>query len=447
MFFILLLGLVLSEEYEHAVIYGNTEILGYYYAEIMIGTPPMLQTVIVDTGSRLTAFPCNGCENCGTHMDQYFNYLKSASSRLISCDEGVHCSSCNNNVCEYSQSYAEGSFISGILIEDKIMLGSSLDHNHFEEAIIGCHQKETYLFRTQKADGIMGLGYSSGNIPSLIDILYSKNNVNTDIFALCLGRENGYMTIGGYNSSLHLSSLEWAGLYDTVFYSVKAVDVLLEDSSLNLSSKDFTQYYSSGTIVDSGTTFTYLTKKVFDAVVEGVKKYCSGEGKCDGEKVSVYGEHMCFKHSSKKYLDIHDFFNTFPSIKLVVEKILVEWRPEYYLFSWPNTPDSYCLGFYSNGNGGSVLGGNFMRGMDVVFDRTEKKIGFAQSDCLVEDLHKPRLTTPVTEHANVKSMNYSITLVVVVSCLFTSLVTITIFHVYKKRSAKAQVLEESQEST
>lgn len=34
--------------------------LGYYYTNLFVGTPPQKQTVIVDTGSSLTAFPCSG---------------------------------------------------------------------------------------------------------------------------------------------------------------------------------------------------------------------------------------------------------------------------------------------------------------------------------------------------------------------------------------------------
>lgn len=40
-------------------LYGNAQ-LGYYYMNFYVGTPAKLQTVIIDTGSWLTAFPCSG---------------------------------------------------------------------------------------------------------------------------------------------------------------------------------------------------------------------------------------------------------------------------------------------------------------------------------------------------------------------------------------------------
>lgn len=40
----------------------------YYFIDLMVGTPPQLTSVIVDTGSHLLAFPCGGCDQCGHHL-------------------------------------------------------------------------------------------------------------------------------------------------------------------------------------------------------------------------------------------------------------------------------------------------------------------------------------------------------------------------------------------
>lgn len=45
-------------------LHGNTS-LGYYYANIYIGSPPQKQSVIVDTGSGQLALPCEKCISCG----------------------------------------------------------------------------------------------------------------------------------------------------------------------------------------------------------------------------------------------------------------------------------------------------------------------------------------------------------------------------------------------
>ena len=41
--------------------------MGTHYSFIYVGTPPQRVSVIVDTGSHHTAFPCVGCK-CGKHV-------------------------------------------------------------------------------------------------------------------------------------------------------------------------------------------------------------------------------------------------------------------------------------------------------------------------------------------------------------------------------------------
>lgn len=378
---------VISQNIEHAILYGNTEELGYYYVDLWVGTPPVKQTVIVDTGSRLTAFPCTGCESCGQHMDSYFDIQKSSTAHVVSCDEAV-CSSCNDNKCGYSQSYAEGSSISGFLVEDLVMFGDDFDNSTRVPFKFGCHRRETNLFRTQMADGIMGLAFAKSRIPTLVDVLFKDHEVSTDIFSICFGKEDGYMTIGGYNDTLHLSPIKWAGLYDDTFYSIGVHEILVGGIALNLNEDSFSNQYTSGTIIDSGTTFTYLSKKIYEPLWGAFENICLGSEFCDGQTIRMSGEpYMCYFYDHDKYPDIYDFFETFPTFTLLVDNINVDWTPENYLFAWSDSPETYCVGIYSSGHGGNVLGGNFMRGMDVVFDRETNQIGFADSACNPIHIH------------------------------------------------------------
>ena len=103
-------------------LFGSFE-LGYYYVNLFIGTPPQKQTVIVDTGSSLTAIPCSGhkkknsfyinfnvvdCQSssCGSHIDPHFNSGASSSFHSIDCTNYVgnfQCRSCdqNNKRCSF----------------------------------------------------------------------------------------------------------------------------------------------------------------------------------------------------------------------------------------------------------------------------------------------------------------------------------------------------------
>lgn len=54
--------------------------LGYYYINLFVGEPPQKQSVIVDTGSSITAFPCYGIyfkvkEYCVSKVTNIVNYI------------------------------------------------------------------------------------------------------------------------------------------------------------------------------------------------------------------------------------------------------------------------------------------------------------------------------------------------------------------------------------
>ena len=87
-------------------------------------TPCCRQTVIVDTGSHYTAFPCSDCAKCGEeyHTNLLFDYTKSQTFHKYSCNECER-STCRNNRCEFSQSYTEGSSWHAFQSRDKFWIG------------------------------------------------------------------------------------------------------------------------------------------------------------------------------------------------------------------------------------------------------------------------------------------------------------------------------------
>mmetsp|Transcript_10023 Transcript_10023/g.9951 ORF Transcript_10023/g.9951 Transcript_10023/m.9951 type:complete len:421 (+) Transcript_10023:125-1387(+) len=405
----------------------------------------MKQTVIIDTGSRITAFPCAGCRDCGTHMDSYFDYRNSSSSSVLNCNQNIPCSPCKNDQCGYSQSYAEGSSIAGILVEDFIMFGDDFQHSKRVKFVFGCHNRETNLFRTQKADGIMGLAFAKSRMPTLVDALFSDHDISTDIFAICFGKNDGYMTIGGYNSTLHLSEVMWANLHDDTFYSINWHGLKVDGNNIELSANDFSRQYGTGTIVDSGTTFVYLHQPLYEALWSHFESACSKPGKCDGDKAYIPSEpHMCYNYDSGKYPDIYDFYDTFPVLTLLIDNIEVQWLPENYLFAWPAYPNSYCLGIYNDGQGCNVLGGIFSRGMDVIFDRTTNKIGFADSECNplhISETHNNRTFYNQTQTSNKTAVEegnrWIVPAAVVVSGISLGLIGLLIYKITKKCRRKS----------
>ena len=83
-------------------IFGNSTYLNYYYVDLYIGEPSQKQSVIIDTGSHITAVPClPHCKKCGKHLNEYYDMSKSNHSKIINCEDqackGFGYSLCSEN--------------------------------------------------------------------------------------------------------------------------------------------------------------------------------------------------------------------------------------------------------------------------------------------------------------------------------------------------------------
>jgi hypothetical protein len=144
---------------------------GTHYADLWCGTPPQRQTVIVDTGSSITAFPCSECISCGVpdyHIDQLFSETNSASFKKLPCGQCL-AGHCDRSHCQIGQSFEEGSSWYANEVVDTCYVGglhtnglatgdhgtSDVDPFHAPEFAIdlrfGCQTTITGLFISQMA--------------------------------------------------------------------------------------------------------------------------------------------------------------------------------------------------------------------------------------------------------------------------------------------------------
>ena len=305
---------------------GRTEIMSLYqgfgthYVDLWVGTPPQRQTVIVDTGSGVTAFPCSLCHDCGDekyHTDPIFHEDQSKSFAPVTCDQCSlgPCGSLGHGgmdeVCLVTMRYEEGSTWKAFEAKDWCYPGGPHDtalaevdgklELAAEEAAadgadpelaetfrfplkFGCQTMLTGLFKTQLADGIMG----RENAPTALWRQMLQSGVTKrKAFSLCyrranhaekVGTEAGALTLGGSDDRLHEIPMVWAENYGTGngWYSTHVEAVYIRGSG-GLSAAieeadDITKVdidngilNSGGIIVDSGTTDTYLQRGVKSA--------------------------------------------------------------------------------------------------------------------------------------------------------------------------------------
>eukprot|EP00923_Selenidium_pygospionis_P054654 GHVN01095235.1.p1 GENE.GHVN01095235.1~~GHVN01095235.1.p1 ORF type:complete len:575 (-),score=65.09 GHVN01095235.1:281-1855(-) len=370
--------------------------------------PPQRQSVILDSGSSLLAFPCKGCSLCGSHIDSPFDFSVSKTAEWLLCHSPKCFSGCGEaKHCHYTQSYSEGSSIAGHYFKDVVALGDIERNNTFVPYdYIGCHTRETKLFTTQKANGIMGVSYpKGGRQTTIMDVLFGDGAINTAVFAICLADDGGILSVGGFDSTIHVPSqsfggvtrvllessdqaeadnkpieqdetvrilgandveVAWAQVRSKSSYTIEISEMTFNGRKLGGNKKEF-----GSTVVDSGTTYSYFPPHVFKRMAEEMEDVCSKDKRC---------------HPHERGRPCWDLPNGLADIEGIpsfsfttVGGATVEWGPRSYLYR--GRKGRWCVAIDENRSRTSLLGMSFMKNMNVIFDRERDRIGFVAADC------------------------------------------------------------------
>jgi len=342
---------------ESARLYGNIDKYAYYYVDLLVGTPPQRASVILDTGSSLGAFPCASCTHCGQHIDPLFDFAKSSSARWVDCGNACD-ASCSKNHCKYHQGYQEGSAIDGYYFEDYVRLGDVNQKNPAVFARMGCHQSENKLFYTQQANGIFGI---KGPRNILQTLFQDSAHVENRIFAICLAEWGGRLVVGGANRSYHTGPVQWTGL--------ELSSYIVELSSMGIGRKTLSSSYGR-TVIDSGTTYTYMSTASYNALRKGIEDYCDQHAGCGASRSGT-----CWN------VDPHQGLKHFPVVNVYFSSANTTWEARAYLYL-VHSSSLWCYSFKNDGaNAGTVLGASWMQHKEVIFDLLNAKVGIAPANC------------------------------------------------------------------
>jgi hypothetical protein len=406
---------------------------GTHFANVWVGSGPQgpqRKTVIVDTGSHYTAFPCTGCVQCGAphHTDPYFTPSKSITFHKLQCDECMAGVVCDNGVCNFEQHYTEGSSWDAIQVKDRLYLGGSEildsiepgDEKFAIEFMFGCQTSMTGLFVTQLADGIMGMSSHTATLPTQ---LYDRKLLEHNMFAMCYRRElgtskrgvtAGSMTLGGVSNNLDTSPMVYArNLLKFGWYTVYVKNIYVRSgggqSALSVDEKHKTIKVwmdpkklnsGKGVIVDSGTTDTYLNKQVMKEFSKAWQKatgkmYSHALVRLTDEELRSLPTILIQCDAYTKALD--PSIESYAAMPGYAGKLdpsspndLLIAIPATSYMEWSHISNAYSPRVYFTESQGGVLGSNAMQGHNVLFDSENGRVGFAESSCTYDKKKVPK---------------------------------------------------------
>ena len=191
--------------------------------------------------------------------------------------------------------------------------------------------RETNLFVSQTADGVIGLSPKEKRFSGFMNHLLNNAVIKQNVFSLCLGQNGGVFSLGGIDSTLHDREQK------VQFLNYKVDELYkLELESLFVGDVRISAKVPAG--LDTGTTNTYFPKEIFESFYVKLKEICSSPNFCFGDILKLNDE-ICFY--KKKGISKENFFNSMPKFTFnFKENVSYTWQPESYLYE---KDDEFCL--------------------------------------------------------------------------------------------------------
>uniref|UniRef100_A0A667YP44 Beta-secretase 2 n=1 Tax=Myripristis murdjan TaxID=586833 RepID=A0A667YP44_9TELE len=343
-----------------------------YYMEMSIGTPGQKLNILVDTGSSNFAVAAAP----HTFITHYFN--TELSSTYQSAGRAV--------AVRYTQGNWEGE-----LGTDRISIPKG-PNGTITINIAAILSSDGFFLPGVNWQGILGLAYPMLARPDSTVEPFFNSMVRQlgipDVFSLqmCgagLSASNtadpagGSLIMGGAEPTLYQGPMWYTPIKEEWYYQVEVLKLEVGEQNLNL---DCREYNMDKAIVDSGTTLLRLPVNVFNAVVEAITHTSLiqdfSSGFWAGTKLACWMKGETPWRFFPKLSIYLRATNTSQSFRITI-------LPQLYIQAITDvdgTLDCFRFGVSSSANG-LVIGATVMEGFYVVFDRAQRRVGFALSTC------------------------------------------------------------------
>lgn len=360
----------------------------------------------MDTASDFVWFPCTTkylCSNCSASSSSSnsiptFIPKSSSTARVLGClnpkCDWIHSKTSPKSRCQDCQSptnckqicppylilYGLGSTGGLALVETLAMSNKKVPN-----FLVGCS-----IFSSQQPAGIAGLGRGLTSLPSQLGVKK---------FSYCLVSHRFDDTGKSSNLVLDFTASEKAADLShtpllknpvvagknvlSVYYYVGLRKITVGRQKVKIPYKYLTpdSNGNGGSIVDSGTTFTYMNRGVFEPVLNAFVKQVKGIPRTESIEM-ITGLRPCYNISGHKTVSL-------PELKLHYKGGAEMALPLANYFSIAGEADVICLTMITDSAfgpelsaGPSIILGNFqMQNFLVEFDLKNEKFGFRQQIC------------------------------------------------------------------
>ncbi|CAK8567370.1 unnamed protein product [Lathyrus sativus] len=355
---------------------GNVYPRGIFVAFIKIGNPPKPYELDIDTGSDFTWIQCDApCKHCTVPKEKLYkphdNYVK-GSDPLCSLVQPIPGTSPKpNNQCIYKLEYADQGTSEGALVRDIIPVGTIKPPATQPLLTFGCGYDQRFPPNTPPSVGVLGLGGGKISIVSQLNSL----GLTRRVLGHCLSsKEGGYLFFG--DKFIPRSGVVWTPIVKGPHYIVGPADLLLDGKPTSVKGLQLT--------FDSGSTYTYFTTQIYNAILNQVSANLKGKPLSRSVKDKTLP--VCWESSlkpPKRFTSINEvkgFFKPMTLIFTTSKNVQFQIPPEYYLIISKN--GCVCFGILDGQHmSDNIIGDIFMQDKVVIYDNEKQQVGWASANC------------------------------------------------------------------
>jgi hypothetical protein len=341
--------------------------LPHYLALVGIGSPPQVRALALDTGSSLAFTSCVGCVGCPAGRT-LFDPSASSTARRVPCGDAL----CNahvcgpNQLCPVSQSYAEGSSISGTLLTDAFFGAQKPAAPPLLP--FACIVHENGVFSAAAEDGVLGLSPARAYNGTFLPALLAAGVLDSSAFTLCLAPQGTPSTLLLGAALSGGADFAWAPLAtQTFFFAPTVTDLLLEGRGV-CEGKPCPGLNAPHAIIDTG-SYTYVPSAAYSSLLSSAQAWCEAAPaeRCIGTRAYMPGEALCYNTLQPATFPTA----TFTLLPVAGDPAVSITFPVFASRPWADL----CLSVYDNGSGGTVIGINALANKTLVFDLEGWRLG------------------------------------------------------------------------